>query len=161
MLPRWSKRKYQSIAGLGSNLAVCRTVTVWWFWLLLRTLELFLWILKSKKYALSPYIYFDVLQNCSIGKREDPQSIHVKDIRLWNRLSDLDDLRHSIHGAEETRPDTRLPQSRAGGQEQCWRRSLEHLGRSSRLKKLNNAEKVTSHPRIAHGQRYPMPCLEW
>ena len=31
----------------------------------------------------------------------------------------------------------------AGGQEQCWRRSLEHLCRSSRLKKLKNAEKVT------------------
>ena len=52
----------------------------------------------------------------------------------------------------EIRPDTRLPQSRAGGQEHCW-------SRSSRLKKLKNAEKVTSHPRIAHGQRYPMPCL--
>ena len=22
-------------------------------------------------------------------------------------------------------------------------------------------ESETSHPRIAHGQRYPMPCLEW
>ena len=30
---------------------------------------------------------------------------------------------------------TRLPQSRAGGQGQCWRRSLEHLGSSIRLNK--------------------------
>ena len=30
----------------------------------------------------------------------------------------------------------------AGGQEQCWRRSLGHLGRSSMLKKLENTEKV-------------------
>ena len=34
---------------------------------------------------------------------------------------------------KKTRPDTRLPQSRAGGQGQCWRRSLDHLGRSSKL----------------------------
>ena len=32
-----------------------------------------------------------------------------------------------------TRPDTRLPQSCAGGQGQCWRRSLGHLGRSCKL----------------------------
>ena len=44
--------------------------------------------------------------------------------------------------------DTRLPLSRAGGQEQCWRRSLGlgHLGRSSMLKKLKNAEKVKRGP---------------
>ena len=29
--------------------------------------------------------------------------------------------------------------------------TLGHLGRSSELKTLKNAEKVTSHPRIAHG----------
>ena len=40
-------------------------------------------------------------------------------------------------------------------------RSLGHLGRSCMLKMLKNAKKVTSHPRIAHGQRYPMPCWEW
>ena len=45
-----------------------------------------------------------------------------------------------------TRPDTRLPQSRAGGQEQCWIRSLEHLGRSRMLKKLKNADKVKRGP---------------
>ena len=41
---------------------------------------------------------------------------------------------------DKTRPDTRLPKSHAGGQQQCWRRSKEHLGRSSKLK---NARKVT------------------
>ena len=41
----------------------------------------------------------------------------------------------------ETRPDTRLPQSRAGGQGP-YLRSPEHLGRSSKAKKLKNAEKV-------------------
>ena len=51
-----------------------------------------------------------------------------------------------LHVISKTRPDTRLPQSRAGGQEQCWRRSLKHLGRSSRLKKLKNAEKVKKGP---------------
>ena len=40
------------------------------------------------------------------------------------------------------RPETQLPQSRTGGQEQCRRRSLAHLDRSSRLKKLKNDEKV-------------------
>ena len=58
-----------------------------------------------------------------------------------------------------TRPDTRLPQSRAGGQGQCWRRSLEHLGRISKLKKLINAEEVTGRPRAICGQRYPLPCF--
>ena len=24
-----------------------------------------------------------------------------------------------------------------------------------------NAKKITSHPRISHSQRYPMPCSEW
>ena len=46
----------------------------------------------------------------------------------------------------ETRSDTRLPQSRAGGQEQCRRRSLGHLGRSRMLKNLKNAEKVKRGP---------------
>ena len=41
----------------------------------------------------------------------------------------------------ETRLDTRLPQSCASGQEWCWRRSLEYLGRGSGLKKLKNAKK--------------------
>ena len=35
---------------------------------------------------------------------------------------------------EKTRPDTRLPQSLAGGQGQ-FLRSLDHLGRSSEVKK--------------------------
>ena len=26
--------------------------------------------------------------------------------------------------------------------------------------KMERSEALTSHPRIAHGQRYPMPCLE-
>ena len=42
----------------------------------------------------------------------------------------------------KTRQDTRLPKSRAGGQERCRRRSQEYFGRSSKLKKLKNAEKV-------------------
>ena len=42
----------------------------------------------------------------------------------------------------ETRPDTWLPQSSAGGQGQCWRRSIENSGKSNTLKKLKNAEKV-------------------
>ena len=40
-----------------------------------------------------------------------------------------------------TRLDTRLPQSRAGGQGP-YLRSPEHLGRSGKAKKLKNAEKV-------------------
>ena len=34
------------------------------------------------------------------------------------------------------------------------------MGRNCELKKPQDAENITSHPRIAHGQRYPMPCLE-
>ena len=51
------------------------------------------------------------------------------------RLPDFDYKLPSI----QTRPDARLPKSRAGGQEQ-WQ---------------------TSHTRIAHGQSYPMPSSEW
>ena len=40
----------------------------------------------------------------------------------------------------KTGPDTRLPQSHADGQGQCWRRSLEHSGRSSKLKKLEKVK---------------------
>ena len=39
-------------------------------------------------------------------------------------------------GYLKTRPDTRLPLLRAGGQGQGWRRSLEQLGRSGELKTL-------------------------
>ena len=42
----------------------------------------------------------------------------------------------------KTRPDTR----RADGQEQCWRKSLGHLGRSRMLKKVKNAKKVKRGP---------------
>ena len=42
---------------------------------------------------------------------------------------------------KETRPDTRLPQSRAGGQGPYFR-SVEHLGRSGIAKNPINAEKV-------------------
>ena len=41
----------------------------------------------------------------------------------------------------ETRPDTRLPQSHAGGQGP-YLRSPEHLGRSGKAKMLKNAKKV-------------------
>ena len=41
----------------------------------------------------------------------------------------------------KTRPDTRLPQSRAGGQGP-YLRSVEHLGRSGIAKNPINAEKV-------------------
>ena len=40
-----------------------------------------------------------------------------------------------------TRPDTRLPQSRAGGQEP-YLRSLEHSGRSSETKDRKNTKKI-------------------
>ena len=40
-----------------------------------------------------------------------------------------------------TRPDTRLPQSRAGGQE-LYLRSLDHLGRSSEAKDHKKQKKV-------------------
>ena len=56
-----------------------------------------------------------------------------------------------------TRPYTRLPQSRVGGQEQCWRRSLGHLGRSCMLKKLKNAKKVIV-AKALDSQRYLCPA---
>jgi len=56
---------------------------------------------------------------------------------------------HGSHGAEYdqelkqvlTRPDARLPQSRAGGQGP-YLRSLHHLGRSSEAKEHKNPKKV-------------------
>ena len=41
----------------------------------------------------------------------------------------------------ETRPDTRLPKSRAGGQGP-YLRSLDHLGRSSEVKEIKSYKKV-------------------
>ena len=43
--------------------------------------------------------------------------------------------------ALRTRPDTRLPQSRAGGQG-SFLRSLDHLGRRREVKELKNIKKV-------------------
>ena len=51
----------------------------------------------------------------------------------------------NTHGFIE-RPDTRLPQSRTGGQEQCWRRSLGHLGGSTMLKKLKKRQEIKRGP---------------
>ena len=45
------------------------------------------------------------------------------------------------YGKEKTRPDTRLPQSHAGGQGQKLR-SPDHLGRSSEAKNRKNPKKV-------------------
>ena len=42
---------------------------------------------------------------------------------------------------DKTRPDTRLPQSRAGGQGP-YLRSVEHLGRSGIARNFINAEKI-------------------
>ena len=39
-----------------------------------------------------------------------------------------------------------IAQSRTCEQQQCWRRSLEYLGRSGMLKKLKNAKKVKKGP---------------
>ena len=44
-------------------------------------------------------------------------------------------------GEEKTRPDTRLPKSRAGGQVP-YLRPLHHLGRSSKAKDRKNPKKV-------------------
>ena len=49
---------------------------------------------------------------------------------------------------KKTRPDTRLPQSRAGGQGP-YLRSVEHLSRSSKAKKPINAKKVKCDRRTA------------
>ena len=46
-----------------------------------------------------------------------------------------------------------------GGEKQGEKENIvtKKLKRNS---KFDWRKKVTSHPRIAHGQRYPMPCLE-
>ena len=61
----------------------------------------------------------------------------------------LNRRRPSLPRFRQTRPETRLPQSRAGEQEQCWRRSLQHLGRSS---KFNSRKSV-------RWSAVPVPCL--
>ena len=48
---------------------------------------------------------------------------------------------------EKTRPDTRLPQSRAGGQG-LYLTSLDHLGRSSEAIDCKNPKKVKCDGRI-------------
>ena len=51
---------------------------------------------------------------------------------VLNKNQDV--VRDKSHLTKRTRPDTRLPQSRAGGQGPKLR-SLDHLGRSSEVKK--------------------------
>ena len=58
-----------------------------------------------------------------------------------NLLSRSGDIAVYSLGLFSIRPDTRLPQSRAGGQGP-YLRSVEHLGRSSEAKTPINAEKV-------------------
>ena len=45
--------------------------------------------------------------------------------------------KHQIANNKGTRPDTRLPKSRAGGQGP-YLRSLDHLGRSSEVKEIKS-----------------------
>ena len=40
------------------------------------------------------------------------------------------------------------------------RRKKRKRGRKEGRKEEKERERETTHPRIAHGQRYPMPCLE-
>ena len=57
------------------------------------------------------------------------------------------DLDFERPGLEFESPDFRLIKAGyTGGQEQCWRRSLGHLGRSCMRKKPKNAEKVKRGP---------------
>ena len=48
------------------------------------------------------------------------------------------------------------------GRKKGWKEQM--VGRQERKKegreKRKGGKKITSHPRIAHGQRYPMPCLK-
>ena len=48
---------------------------------------------------------------------------------------------YKVAAPQPTRPDARLPQTRAGGQE-LYLRSLDHLGRSSEAKDRKNPKKV-------------------
>ena len=63
---------------------------------------------------------------------------------IFNLIRFVIDREHEIK--RKTRPDARLPKSRAGGKGQCWKRSPEHLSRRSRLKKKKNAEIVKRGP---------------
>ena len=49
-------------------------------------------------------------------------------------------MKNFFQPEKKTRPDRRLPQSRAGGQG-LYLRSLDHLGRSSEAKKCKNKNK--------------------
>ena len=53
-------------------------------------------------------------------------------------------------------PDIQLPQSRAGGQEQCWRGSPEHFA-GALGSKSTNAKKVKV-AKALDGQWYPCPA---
>ena len=57
-----------------------------------------------------------------------------------------------------TRPDTRLPQSRAGGQG-LYLRSLDHLGRSSEAKDRKNPKKVKCDGPTNRKVTYRDACL--
>ena len=68
-------------------------------------------------------------------------SLHFEAFESFQRLvlSSFDDeinIQGSVHHIL-TRPDTRLPKSRAGGQG-LYLRSLDHLGRSSGVKKIKS-----------------------
>ena len=56
-------------------------------------------------------------------------------------MKDKDQVNIKLNIFERTRPDTRLPKSRAGGQGP-YLRSPDHLGRSSEVEKIKSLKKV-------------------
>ena len=58
-----------------------------------------------------------------------------------DKLFSVPPIRACLSISRITRPDTRLPQSRAGGQGP-YLRALDHLGRSSEAKDRKNPKKV-------------------
>ena len=63
------------------------------------------------------------------------------------RFNNIDRTWQVRMGMKKTRPDTRLPKSRAGGQG-LYLRSLHHLGRSSEAKDCKNPKKVKCDRRM-------------
>ena len=72
-----------------------------------------------------------------MNKSGDKNVLILKRYTESNVGTPEEDERKDNDDEEETRPDTRLPKSRAGGQGP-YLRSLDHLGRSSEAKEIKS-----------------------
>ena len=86
----------------------------------------------------------------------------IRTIQLWTLLGNEMEPKKKewliVSGQSKKRP---TAMGFGMGTISCGTEKWDQGRKKGRKTERKEERKKTSHPRIAHGQRYPMPCLEW